>query len=205
MVPSTAELHIGFTNSSVTPSADEAHAALRVGVAAVHEAVHVGLLKAVFAGNLDELVQVVERRVHASVGGEAHQVELLAVVLGVCVRADNLGILHYRAVLAGAVDLHEVLVYYAAGAYVEVAHLRVAHLSVGQANVFARGLELRVGAHGRKRVEVWSRGVIDHVTLAVFADAPSVEDHQQCFLCHSLIPYILISIFCPQSYNFRAK
>ena len=45
---------------------DEALTALWIGIAAVHEAVHEGVLQSVFLGNLDELEQMVKRGVHAT-------------------------------------------------------------------------------------------------------------------------------------------
>ena len=124
---------------------DEALAALRVGVAAVHEAVYEGALgNAVFLSDFHEFEQVVERRVHAARGGEAHEVQVLAVLLGVAVSTYDFGIFENAAVLAGAVDLYKVLVDDASCADVEVTHFGVTHLSVGQTNVLARGEELGV-------------------------------------------------------------
>ena len=60
---------------------------------------------------------------HTTVRGEAHEVEVLAVLLGVAVGSHNLLVLEDAVVGTGAVDLHEVLVYYAAGTDVEVPHL----------------------------------------------------------------------------------
>ncbi len=65
---------------------NEAFAALGVGVAAVHEAVNVGVFGyAVFFGNLHEFEEVLEGGVNATGRGEAHEVESLAVLLGVFV------------------------------------------------------------------------------------------------------------------------
>jgi len=46
---------------------DESLAALGVGVAAIHEAVNVNIVQTIFLANLDELIQMVEARVHATV------------------------------------------------------------------------------------------------------------------------------------------
>ena len=48
---------------------NEAFAAARVGVASVHEAVHVGVVNAVFLGYVDEFEQVLQFGVHAAVRG----------------------------------------------------------------------------------------------------------------------------------------
>ena len=68
--------------------------------------------------------------------------ELLACLLSVCIGFHHALVLHDGAVLAGTVNLHQVLIDNAAGADVEVSHLRVAHLSVWQAHVFAACHEL---------------------------------------------------------------
>ena len=68
--------------------------------------------------------------------------EALARLLGIAIGVDNLLVLQDVAALAGLVDLHQVLVNYAAGADVEVSHLRVTHLSVGQTYVLTASVEL---------------------------------------------------------------
>ena len=166
--------------------ADEAHAGVRVGVAAVHEAVHVGLANLILFGNLAEFVEVVEAGVHAAVAGEAHEVHSLALAHGILEGALHLLVLHDAAVLAGAVDFHEVLIDDASGTDIQVAHLRVTHLSVGQTHVLAAGLQLAVGIGSIEIVHVGCRRLIDDVAFLFVADAPSVEDHQQSFLCHIL-------------------
>ena len=115
---------------------------------------------------------------HATVGAEAHEVQLLARLLGVGIGSLHLRVLHNRIVLAGAVDLHKVLIDNATGTDVQVTHLRVAHLSVGQTHVFARSLQLRVSRNGRQIIKIRSRRIIDHVAPSVLSDSPSVENHQ---------------------------
>ena len=79
---------------------------------------------------------------YATVRAEPHQVQLLVVLLSVGVGSLHLRVLHDGAVLAGAVDLHEVLIDDAAGTDIEMSHLRVAHLTVGQTDVLTAGLQL---------------------------------------------------------------
>ena len=81
---------------------------------------------------------------HTTITGQSHQVQLLVVLLGVGVSSLYLRILHDRAVLAGTVDLNEVLIHDASSTDIQVTHLRVTHLSVGQTNVLTRGLKRRV-------------------------------------------------------------
>ena len=166
---------------------DEALTALGVRVAAVHEAVNEGAAAdAIFVGDVDEFEQVVQRGVYAAVAGQAHEVEALALTLGIFVGADDFRIFEDAAVGTGAVDLHQVLIDDASGTDIEVSHLRVAHLSVGQTHVFAAGQQLGMGVGGRELVDEGCGGLEDDVALAVRADAPSVQNDEQCFVCHNV-------------------
>ena len=162
---------------------DEALAAARVGVAAVHEAVHERIFDLIFGGDVAEFEEVLQRRVHAAVRHEAHEMHVHTVLRGIFERGFHLRVLHERVVAAGAVDLHEVLVHDAAGADIEVAHLRVAHLSVGQTDVLAVGAQFGMGVfrgHGRNVFGMHGR---NNVRLVVTAVSPAVEDHEKNFLC----------------------
>ena len=74
---------------------------------------------------------------YATCRGEAHEVQLLAVLFSVGIGSFYASVFKDRAVVACAVNLYKVLVYHATSANVEVSHLRVAHLSVGQTYIFA--------------------------------------------------------------------
>ena len=124
---------------------DEALTALRVGVAAVHEAVHIGVADAVLLADFHQLEQVVKAGVHAAVGGEAHEVDAFAVLHRIFVCAYYFLVLQDGTVGTGAVNLHQVLIYDAACTDVEVTHLGVAHLSVGQTNVLTACQQLAAG------------------------------------------------------------
>ena len=103
---------------------NEALTRLGVGVASVHEAMNEHLiLQAELLTHLDELEKMIEAGVHATVGGQSHQVELLAVLLGVVVSLHDTFVLQDRTILAGTVDLHEILIDYASGTDIEVSHL----------------------------------------------------------------------------------
>ena len=58
---------------------NEAFTALRVGITTVHKAVDEGILDTVFLGNIAEFEQMVKRAVHATVAGQSHKVDILAV------------------------------------------------------------------------------------------------------------------------------
>ena len=156
---------------------DESLAAVRVGVAAVHKAMHEGILDLILGGDVAELEKVLQRRVHAAVRHETHEMHVHAVLFGVFERGLHLGILHDRVVAAGAVDLHEVLIDDATGADIEVANLRIAHLSVGQTDVLTVGAQFGMGVfrgHGR---DVFGMDGRNHVRLVMTAVSPAVEDH----------------------------
>ena len=56
----------------------------------------------------------------------------------------HLRVLHDGAVLAGAVDFHQVLIHDTSGTDIQVTHFGVTHLSVRQTYVLTAGLQLRV-------------------------------------------------------------
>ena len=124
---------------------DESLATLGVRVATVHEAVDIGMGDAILARDFYQLEEVLEAAVYAAVTGQSHQVDVLAVYLGILVCRHHFGVLHDAAIGTGAVDLHQVLIHNTSGTDVEVSHLRVAHLSVGQSHVLAACEELRAG------------------------------------------------------------
>ena len=157
---------------------DETLAAARVGVAAVHKAMHVGIVEAVGRRNVAQLEEVLQRRVYAAVRHQPHEVHVHAILFGVFERRLHLRILHDRVVAAGAVDLHEILINHAAGADIEVSDLRVAHLSFGQADVLAVGTQLGVGIFLRHGRDIFGMHGRNHIGLVVMAVAPAVEDHQ---------------------------
>ncbi len=129
-------------------AAEESGAAARVGVAAVHEAVEVDVLKLVLAGYVAEGEEVLQRGVNAAGGGQAHEVDGHIVGAGVAEGTLDFGIVEDGPRLYGPVDFHQVLIYDASGADVEVANFGIAHLAVGEADVLAAGVELRVGIAG---------------------------------------------------------
>lgn len=157
---------------------DEAFAGARVGVTAVHEAVQEHFLKTVLLGDIAEGENMVERGVHAAGRGQTHEVDANAVFFGVAESVFDFGVVENRAVGNGFVDFHEVLIYHAPCADVEVAYFRVAHLAVGEAHVFAGGLKFGVGIFFEKLIPVGGMGGVDGVALRAVADSPSVENHK---------------------------
>ena len=120
--------------------------------------------------------------------------EALTGLLSIRVSGDNLLVLQNVTALAGLIDFHEVLINDAAGADIEVTHLGVAHLALRQTDVLTASHELRVGAGSVEQVEIRCGCVVDNVTAVVFAESPSVEDHQQSFLCHNDIALMFVFV-----------
>ena len=103
---------------------DETLTALWVSITAVHIAMNKHLiLQSVCLTNLNELKQVIKAGVYTSVRSKTHQVQFLAVFLSISVSSLHLRILHDRTILAGTVNLHQVLVHDTTGTDIEVAHL----------------------------------------------------------------------------------
>ena len=135
-------------------------------------------IETILVSYLDKLKHVVEAGVDAAVGGKAHNVEVLAGLLGIGVGLLHLRIVADGAVGAGTVDFHEVLINNATGTDIEVTDLGVAHLAVGQAHILTAGLQLRVSIIGVEIVKIGSRGAADNVVFLLIADSPSVENHK---------------------------
>ena len=157
---------------------DETLTALWVGVASVHETVNESVLDAVFLGNVEEFVEMNERRVHTTAGSKTHEVDALVVLLCVFVCAHDFRVLQNATVLAGTVDFHEVLIDDASCADVEVTHFGVAHLSVRKTYVLAAGVELRVWTNCIEIIKIRGWSAIDDVAFTLVADSPSVENHE---------------------------
>ena len=71
---------------------DESFSAAGVGVTTVHEAVDIYFLESVFRGYVAESEEMGERRVDATVAGQAHEVDGLVMVAGIGESVDYLGI-----------------------------------------------------------------------------------------------------------------
>ena len=146
-------------------------------VPAVHKAVDEHFLHAHALGHFQQSVQVGVVAVHAAVGQQAHQVERLAVVLGVVHGLQQGLVLIHVAVLGGLGDAGQLLVDNAARADVGVAHFAVAHLAVRQAHVHAGGANLGVGVLGEDFIQVGFVGGGNGVAL-YGSNAEAVQDHQ---------------------------
>src|SRR5699024_272865 len=145
--------------------------------ASVHNSEEHHLLHSHALGHFQQSVQLVVVAVHAAVGQQAHQVERLAVVLGVVHGLQQGLVLIHVAVLAGLGDAGQLLVDNAARADVGVAHFAVAHLAVRQAHVHAGGANLGVGVLGEDFIQVGFVGGGNGVAL-YGSNAEAVQYHQ---------------------------
>ena len=132
----------------------EALAAVRVGVAAVHDAVQENILCAHLLGHLQHAEPVVSMAVDTASADQTHQVDGLAGVNGRLHVLDQHRVLEHLAVLDGLGDEGQLLVNDAACAHVGVADLRVAHLAIGQADSHAGGLDGGHGVVGKDLVQI---------------------------------------------------
>ena len=158
---------------------DIGDAAARVGVATIHEAVNKRMVgNAVFARNIYELKEVIERGVNATRRGQTHDMELLAGFFSATVRGYNLGVLHDGVVANSDIDFYQILINHSSGTDIQMPYLRVSHLSVRQTYVLAAGLKLRVGIVFQECIPVGSRGAVDGILFACFAQAPAIKNHK---------------------------
>ena len=129
---------------------------------------------------LDAGLEVLPAGVDAAVGDEADQVQ--APARRFAARAQAARSASFSKKLPSAtrvVDPGQVLLDDRAGAEVEVADLGVAHLPVGQADVAARGRQLRVRVALPERVEGRRLGERDRVARPGLGEAPAVEDDER--------------------------
>ncbi len=114
-------------------------------------------------------------RVHAPVGDEPEQVDVLAALE----RGDERRVLEERAVLDRLVHAHQVLEGHASGADREMSDLRVPHLPGRKADRLPGGLEGRVRVLGPQAVEGRRVGELDRVPGPGRGEAPAVQDDER--------------------------
>ena len=169
---------------------EEALAGVRVGIAAIGDAVEVDLLGTHVLGHLQHAEPVVCVAVDAAGADQTHQVNGLARVDGGLHVLDQNRVLEHLTVLDGLGDEGELLVDDAAGAHVGVADLGVAHLAIGQANGHAGGVD---GGHGvlcHQRIDEGLVGDGHSVTIGlVGGPAEAIHDAEHYgFLGHRYSP-----------------
>src|SRR5712671_1984154 len=154
-------------------SLHEIAAAVRRSIPAIHEAVDQDVLDFLLLGHFQQCEQMIDVRVHAAIAKQAHQMQsTLAATLHGLLKER-----HVLQLLVGdeQVNAGDVHVYDAAGADIEVADFAIAHLALGQADVWAGGMDQRIR-------EFLEQGVIsrfarkgDGVAFGFSAESPAVE------------------------------
>ena len=132
----------------------EALAAVRVGVTAVHDAVQVNILRAHVLSHFQHAIPVIGVAVDAAGADQSHQMDGLARVDSGLHVLDQHRVFQHLAVLDGLGDEGQLLVNDAACAHVGVADFRVAHLAVGQADSHAGCLDGGHGVVGEQLIQV---------------------------------------------------
>ena len=174
----------------------EALAAVRVGVTAIHDAVQVDVLRTHVLGHLQHAEPVVGMAVDAAGADQTHQVDSLARVDGSLHVLDQHGVLEHLAVLDGLGDEGQLLVDDTARAHVGVADLRVAHLAVGQADSHAAGLDGGHGVIGKDLVQIrLARGGHGVAVGLVRRPAEAVHDAEHNrFFRHKFVDSLIIGL-----------
>ena len=165
----------------------EALAGMRVGVAAIHDAVDVQLFRAQMLGQIQQTEQVVDVAVYAARAEQAHQVNGLARVDGRAHVAHQHVVFLHRAIHDGLGDQRQLLIDDAARAHVGVADFAVAHLAFRQADRHAGSLNCGIGIGFKQAVEVRSPGRRNRVAERLLRHpAEAVHDAKQNrFLSHN--------------------
>ena len=89
---------------------NETSTTLWVSVTSVHEAMNVNILEVVLLSNLNQLEEVVERRVNTTCRGQTHQVKLLTCLLCIAICINDTLVLQDVTCLTCFVNLYEVLI-----------------------------------------------------------------------------------------------
>ena len=120
---------------------------------------------------------MVERTVHTAIAGESHKMDVLTVLFRVRESGNDFLVLQDAAVGTSTVNLYQVLVYDASCTDIEVTYFRVTHLSVGQTDILAACLQLRVRISGQQAVPIGSRRIENHIIFTLIADTPAIKNH----------------------------
>ena len=166
----------------------EALAGVRVGVAAIGDAVEVNFLSAQMLCHLQHAEPVVGMAVHAAGAHQTHQVDGLAGFDRSLHVLDQHRVLEHLAIVDGLGDEGQLLVHDAACAHVGVADLGVAHLAIGQADSHAGSINSGHGILCHQSIQMG--GLSSHHGVAkglVRHPAEAIHDAQKNrFLCHKI-------------------
>ena len=150
-------------------------------VAPVEEAVDIHTLKTALLCHVEDGKDMLDMAVDAAGGQKPHDVQRLAVCLGIVHCLDIRLVLEELAVFDLLAHLGQDLEHDAPRADVRVSDLGVAHLPGGQTHVQPGGLKRGVGIFGEETVKVRGVRLVDGVALGWRSDAVAVKDDENSF------------------------
>ena len=147
-------------------------------IAAIHESMDENAIHAILLSHLQQRIKMCLLGVDTTVGNQAKQMQTATPGAGMLHRAEQRRIGEEFAVLDHVIDAGDIHVHDSPRANVEVPDFAVAHLAIGQTNVFAAGVNERVGIFAEQAVVGRLAGDGDGVCFCVWAVAPAIEDDQ---------------------------
>ena len=178
------DLRVAELPALVIELCDKARAALGSNVAPVEEAVDIDLFNAALLCHIEYRKDVRQVAVNAAGGHQTHDVQSLAVCLGVLHGLDVGSVLEELAVLDLLRHLRQDLEHYAAGAHIGVADLGVAHLPGGQTDVKSGSGERGVGIRRKQLVKVRLLRLCNGVAGSRSCETVAVKNYKNCFFRH---------------------
>ena len=179
-----SDLRVAKLFALVIELCDKARAALGSNIAPVEEAVDIDLFNAALLCHIEYRKDVRQVAVNAAGGHQTHDVQSLAVCLGVLHGLDVGSILEELAVLDLLRHLRQDLEHYTTGTHIGVADLGVAHLTGGQTDIKPgcgkRGIRIR----RKQLVKVRLLRLCDGVAGSRSCEAVAVKNYKNCFFRH---------------------
>ena len=127
---------------------------------------------------------MVEMRMHATIGNQAHEMYFFVVFLGILQGLHQYRFVVERVFVHGLVHFHQILVHYFSGPDVHVAHFAVAHLSVGKADSQAAGNELAVRVFQVQAVHERRVCLVNGRHFRIGGNAPAIKNEENHFFVH---------------------
>ena len=160
-------------------------------VAAIHESVNEDAVDTLLLGHFEQGVKMSLIGMHAAIGAEAEEMHPPAAGAGVFHGRDKNGMREKFAILDHQLDARAVHVHDAPGTNVEMADFAIAHLAIGQADIFAAGVNQSVGIFAQQSIIGWLARQSDRVGVSFGAISPAVEDdeYQGFGTSHTLLAF----------------
>ena len=104
-----------------------------VGVSAVSKGMDKYILHLVVLGGITQALEVLDMRMHSSIGKKADKVHVLFGGFCTCKSCAQYRVAEQLSLCNGKVDFYQILVDYSSGTQVHMPYFRVAHLPFGKA------------------------------------------------------------------------